>query len=107
MSRARVRMTSASSIVVPTGAPGRGADLAHVERARHRVALDRAGEPEAQRVAVPLRIRTRDLHRVAVDRAGEVAGDEIALVRALETVAGLPEVQRVRRFARQVDDAHV
>src|SRR5262245_22953537 len=46
-----VFMASASSILVPCRGPRGGKVLAHVERARHPVARDRAGEAEAQRVA--------------------------------------------------------
>src|SRR5262245_37596681 len=81
------RMTSAPSIVVPLGRPVRGEVFAHVERAAHRIALNGAGEAEAQRVAMTLRVRAGDLHGGAVDRAGEIASDEIALVRSVEAVA--------------------
>src|SRR5262245_52765127 len=101
------RIASTPSIVVPLGRPLRREVFAHVERAAHRVALKRTGKPEAQRVAVTLRVRAGDLHGVAVDRPGEIASDEIALMRTVEAIPGLFEVQRVCRRARDVVDLHV
>src|SRR5262245_43177757 len=54
-----------SSIVVPLCGPLRREVLAHVERPRHLGAGDGAREPEAQRVAVPLRVVAQELHAVA------------------------------------------
>src|SRR5262245_44669432 len=99
IARSLSHMTSAPSIIVPFGGPLRGEIFAHVERSRHRVAVDRAGEAEAQGVAVPLGIRTGDLHRAAFDRSLQIARDEVALVRSLEAIAGLLQVQRMHRCA--------
>src|SRR5262249_22240940 len=98
-------IVSPSSEVVPPGAPLRGQVLAHVERPRHLRGRDGAREAEAQRVAVPLGIAARELHTIPVDRPGQIARDEVALMRAFEAIADLPEMQRVRGRARDVVDA--
>src|SRR5262249_56099208 len=79
----------------------------HVERPRHLRGRDGAREAEAQRVAVPLGIAARELHTIPVDRPGQIARDEVALMRAFEAIADLPEMQRVRGRARDVVDADV
>src|SRR5262249_44571110 len=103
----RPLMTSTPSIVVPLCRPPGGQVLAHVERPGHRVALDGAGETEAQRVAVTFGIGARNLHRVPVDGSRQIAGDEVALVQTFEAVAGLLQVQRVRRCARKIVDTDI
>ena len=55
--------------------------------------LHRAGEREADRVAVLFAEGAADPHGVAVDRAGEVAGHEVAAMGAVDVVAALPQVQ--------------
>src|SRR5262245_4454458 len=45
---AQENITSTPSVIVALSCPLRGEVLAHVERARHRVAVDRAVEAEAQ-----------------------------------------------------------
>src|SRR5713101_5003069 len=55
-------MTLASPIIVPGRTPLRREVLAHVERARHRVACDSPRKTEAQCVTVPLGIRAGDLN---------------------------------------------
>src|SRR3954453_10322119 len=87
--------------------PRRGAVLAEVERAGHRVARDPAGEAIGQRVAVPLGDAARHRDRLAVDRAGDVARDEVALVRAVEARTALAKVDGVDRTARGVGDLAV
>src|SRR5262249_21079681 len=91
MALARVT-PSPPTILVPPGGPLRGEILAHVERARHLIPVHVAGEPEAQGVAVPLRVAARDLNLRAVDAAGEIARDEVALMRPLEAAAPLAPV---------------
>src|SRR3984893_15959286 len=86
-------MTSAPPIVVLAGTPFRRQVLTHVERARHRLARGTAREPEAQRIAVPLGIRTGDLHGVSLDRSGQIARDEIALMRPFNAIAGLFQME--------------
>src|SRR6516162_9619725 len=100
-------MTSAPPVIVPSRRPFRREVLAHIERARHPVALDGAREPEAQGVSMALGIRTDDLYGVALDRPGEIARDEIALMRAFQAIAGLFQVQRMRRRACDVVDPHI
>src|SRR5262245_9036462 len=94
-------------IVVPLRRPLRRQVLAHVERSRHRVRRDGAVEPEAEGVAVPLGVRAVHLHAAAVDGAGEIARHEIALVRALEPIARLLQVERVAGGIRRVFDPHI
>src|SRR5713101_6697065 len=66
-------IASSPAIVVPLGTPRRHQVFAHVERSGHAVGRGRAGEAEAQGIAVPLGIRAGHLHAVPVDRAGKIA----------------------------------
>ena len=61
-------------------------------------------EPVAQRVAVPLGDDAGEGDGVAVDRARDVARQEITLMRALQRVFLLLEVQRVGGLAGGVLD---
>src|SRR5262245_47543521 len=97
--RARTRAMRQGVFVIASG-PGRAVAggrplrpqvLPHLQRAREGVAGDRAREGVVQGVAVGLVPGARDAHLRAIHAAGEVAGHEVALVRALEGVALLPQ----------------
>ena len=62
---------------------------------RHRVPAHLAAEPVGQRIAVALGDDAGERDRVAADRAGDVAREEIALMRALEPIAVLLQMERV------------
>src|SRR5262249_11478553 len=79
--------------------------LAHVKVARELVALHLAREREVEGVAVVFLVRAAELHGVPVDRPAHLARDEVALVRAVEIVAALAEVEGVDGGPRRVLDA--
>ncbi len=98
------------SVVDDSSAPARtppGAQiLAHVELARHFVSRNRSGERKRQRIAGLSAVIAAKPNVAPIDRSGQIARDEIALMRAVDLVARLSEVQHVRRRARGVLDAH-
>ena len=55
----------------------------------------------------PCAVVAAQAHVAAADRSREIARDEITLMRAVDVVALLPEVQDVRRRPGGVFDAHV
>src|SRR5688572_5140633 len=81
----------------PLGGEARAQVLAEVERALDLVALHLAREGVVERVAALLALRAAQPDRRAVDRAGEVARREVALVRAQDLVAVLPQLQQMAR----------
>ena len=87
MMRSSLTLVSGAAERVPRRRPFRAQILAHIERARHLVALELPREPIRQRGAVDFADRAGDPHIVAGNRAGEIARHEIALVRPDELVA--------------------
>src|SRR5215210_7254827 len=81
--------------------------LAHVERSGHFVAGDLTGKDKGDRIAVGFAECASYLNLIAVDRAGEIARNELTLMRAIDRVRTLTQMQRVRRAAGSVLDAHV
>src|SRR5882757_5728372 len=86
--------------------PGGTEVLAHVERARHLAAVHFPSEHKRDGIAMFLAERAPDPDGIAIDRSGNVPRNELALMRAVDVIPPLPQMERVCRRAGGILELH-